>query len=223
MSQIDAVVCVATLSAALTALVALVQSGAWRLSYGLTAFIVMAALGQALILAWPNVFWTPEVYAAWDASLALMAAIGGLELGRGVLRPAVRTWLAVCRRAALLLVPLAAIGAFGMLSIVGTQRVGYRGQLVVDAAVAGLLAVILSAVSLYELPRHAVVVTALRGLGCYLTVQVIYLGSWEWSEGAARLVGWVACGVFVWAMLTIARDGNRLVRVPRRLKASPVR
>lgn len=216
MDNVEVAACLATLSAAVTALVVLMRSGLWRLSYGMTGFVAAAAVGQALVLWRPETFWTPEAYAAWDACLALLGVVAGLELGRGVLRPAMRIWSDVCSRAALLLVPLAAIGVYGLSTLGTAQRVGYRGQLVVDASVAGLLALVLSAVSLYELPRHPLVVTGLRGLGCYFTVQVIYLGSWEASQSAAQLVGWAVSIAFVWAMLAIAREAvaSTLTPVP---------
>lgn len=205
MTATEAATLLATLSAALTALVALTCSGCWRLSRGLTALLWLSAACDGVMLARPSL-WTPEFWSAREAGIALLASIGILELGREILRPATRIWLAVCRRAALILVPVALMGAWGLLTLDGVQRAGYRGLVIVDAAVAALAALVLSAVSLYELPRHPLTTTALRGLLAYFAIEVVYLGSWEASRRLAELLAWPATLTFVWASLSIARD-----------------
>lgn len=214
MSNVEAAGCLATLSAAITALVVLMRSGLWRLSYALTAFIAASAARDVLILGWPERLWTAEFGGASEAILALLCALAGLELGRGVLRPAARVWGAACWQAALLLAALGAVGAFGLFTLGDAPRVGYRGLLVVDAAVAGLLAVVLSAVSLYELPRHPLAVTALRGLVCVFGLQAVYLGTWESSAGLAHVVGWAATSAYVLAVLAMARQAVWQTQLP---------
>lgn len=201
-----------TLAAALAAQCALLREGCGRLSFGLIGFLALSAACDVVVLAWPRL-WTPESYVAREAGMALLASVAALELGRGVLRPAARVWFRVCRRAALSLVPLALIGLWGMLTLVGVQRVGYRGVVVVDAAAAALVAFVLSAVSLYELPRHPVTMAALRALLAYLAMQVVYLGSWEASRRLAELLAWPATITFVWAALSVARSA--LASTPR--------
>lgn len=214
MTSADVATYLATLSAALTALIALAHSGYWRLSHGLTAFVAVWASCDALILGWPHKLWTPEFWAAREAGLALLSVVAALELGHGVLGPAARVWLSVCRRMALLLVPLALLGALGFATLGVAPRVGYRGLLVVDGAATLVLALVLSAVSLYELPRSPLTVTALRGLLRFFAVEVIYLASWEASIGLARWVVWAATATFVWAMLAIARQAASEGRTP---------
>lgn len=212
MNSADVITYCATLAAAVTALVVLVREGHWRLSRTLTAFVGAWGASDALILAWPETLWTPEFCAAREAALAVLCVLATLELGRGVLGRAARVWSAVCWRVAWLLVPLTVAGVLGLMTLAGVPRVGYRGLLVVDAVVAGLLALVLSAISLYELPRHPLAVTALRGLVRFFAVQVVYLGSWEASKSLAQVVGWVATATFVWAMLAIAREGMSKVQ-----------
>jgi hypothetical protein len=204
-SSTDIFACMLTLSAATTALVTLARTGLWRASYGLTAFVSGAALGQALILWWPWAFWTPEFCLMWDACLALFATWAGIELGRSVLRPARRVWQRACSWAALLCLPLAAIGVMGLFMTADAPRAGYRGLLAADAAVAGLLAVVLVHVARYELPREPLTITALHGLMRYFVAQVVYLGAWESSVAWARFVSWASVAMFAWAMLAITR------------------
>jgi hypothetical protein len=205
-SSLEAFACMLTLSAASTALVALVRTGRWRTSYGLTAFVSGAALGQTLVLWWPGTFWTPEFCLMWDACMALFGTWTGLELGRNTLRPARRVWRRVCGWAMLLLLPLAAIGALGLLMVADAPRAGYRGLLAADASVAGLLALVLANVALYELPREPLTNAALQGLMRYFVAQVLYLGAWETSVAWAYLAGWASNAVFAWAMLAITRE-----------------
>ncbi len=205
MSSADIFACMLTLSAATTALVTLARTGLWRASYGLTAFVSGAALGQALILWWPQVFWTPEFCLMWDACLALFATWAGIELGRGVLQPARRVWQRACSWAALLSLPLAGIGLMGLFMASDTPRAGYRGLLAADASVAGLLGLVLIHIALYELPREPLTTAALRGLMRYFVAQVMYLGAWETSVAWARFVGWASVAMFAWAMLAITR------------------
>lgn len=206
METADVIGSLAALSASLTAIIVLLHSGLWRLGRGLLALAAVSALGEALILWQPAIFWTSELFLAWNCGLALLAVLAALELGRGVLRPAARVWRGVCQRGALLLVPLAAIGVVGLLGMSSTPRVGYRGLLVLDVAVAGVFAVVLVAISLYELPRQRVAVTALRGLMRYFALQALCLGAWEWHPALARATGWLAYASYVWAMLAVARD-----------------
>jgi hypothetical protein len=215
MTEAEATQC-ATIAAALTALFALTRGESGRLSLGLTAFFALSAVCDAVLLAWPRL-WTPESYAVREVGVAFLAAIAVLELGRGVLRPAARVWRAVCRRAALSLVPLSAIGLWGLFTLAGAPRAGYRGVVVVDAAAAALGAFVLSAVSLYELPRHPVTMPALRALLVYLAAQVVYLGSWEASRRLAELLTWPATLTFVWAALSIARSALSTTPRPKLL------
>jgi hypothetical protein len=196
----------AALSASVTALAVLGWSGLWRLSRGLVGLALASAAGEVLILSNPTTFWSVELFLLWNCGLALMGTLAALELGRGVMRPAALVWRSVCRRAALLLVPLALIGVFGFVGLAGTQRVGYRGLFVLDVAVAGLLAIVLVAISLYEFPRHALIVTALRGLMRFFAMQALCLGAWELGQIFARAAGFLAYAAYVWAMLAIARD-----------------
>ncbi len=206
MSSADIFACMLTLSAAVTALITLVRSGLWRTSYGLTAFISGAAIGQALVLWWPRTFWTPEFCLMWDACLAVFATWAGLELGRNVLRPAQRVWRRVCTWAALLFVPLTVVGLAGLFVLDDAPRAGYRGLLAADAAVAGLLALVSTYIALYELPRAPLTTTALLGLMRYFLAEVFYAGAWETSVGWASLAGWASNVTFAWAMLAITRD-----------------
>ncbi len=206
MGTAEVFACMLTLSAAATALVTLVRTGLWRVSLGLTAFVASAAIGQGLVLWFPQVFWTPEFCLGWDATSAVCATWAALELGRSALRPARRVWSLVCRRAALLLLPLAAIGGMGLALLADTPRAGYRGLLVADAAVAGLLALVLANVALYEMPRAPLAITTLRGLMSYFLAQAIYLGAWESSVAWAQAAGWASNAAFAWAMLAITRE-----------------
>jgi xanthosine utilization system XapX-like protein len=206
MSVLEVAACFALLSSAATALVQLVRSGLWRLSYGLIAVCVVTIVSNVMILWWPR-FWTPEVFVAHEVTLAVLSALAALALGRSVFRPAARAWGLVCRRAAWVLLPVAAVGALGLMTLAGAPRSGYRGLLVVDAAVAGLLVLVLYGVSLYDLPRPALTVTALRALLGFFALEVVYLGAWEASRTLAAVAGWAATGAYVWAMLTVAREG----------------
>ncbi len=202
------------LSASLTAIVVLLHSGFWRVTRGLTALATASALGETLILWRPEIFWTSELFLVWNCGLALLAVCAALELGRDVLRPATRVWQRVCRRGALLLVPLAVIGIVGLLRMSGTPRVGYRGLFVLDAAVAGVFAIVLVAISLYELPRRRLSVTALRGLMRYFALQALCLGAWELHPLLARATGWLAYASYIWVMLAVARDAWAAPRGP---------
>lgn len=206
MDAADVLGSLAALSASVTTLAVLGWSGFWRLSRGLVGLALASALGEVLILSNPATFWDPGLFLLWNCGLALLGVIAALELGHGVMRPAAFVWRMVCRRAALALVPLALIGVFGFVGLAGTQRVGYRGLFVLDMAVAGLLAIVLVAISLYEFPRHAMIVTALRGLMCFFAMQALCLGSWELGPLFARATGWLAYTSYVWVMLAVARD-----------------
>ncbi len=196
------------LASSLTAAIALASNRLWRLSRALSLFVLVSALGQALILAWPGRFWTAEFCFSWDACMAVLTAVLALELGRLALRPAAHVWQRACRRIALLLVPLALVGVFGLLSVGGQARVGYRGLVVVDAAVAGLLALVLTSVSLSDLPRHPLISTALVGLLRHFALRAAYLGAWEIGPGLAGVIGWATTASYVWAMLALARTAS---------------
>lgn len=205
MSTADVTMYLMTLSATATAAFALTSSGAWRLSKALSAFIVMSTISDATLVAWPDLR-TPEFWTAREAVFAVLCAVSALEFGHGVLHPALRVWRAVCWRVMALFCLLTCVGIFGLASSAGGARVGYRGLLMVEAALVVLFALTLSAVSLYELPRHPLVVTALRGLLRYSAFELVYIGSWEASPRIASALAWPTTLVFVWAMLAITRE-----------------
>lgn len=205
MSVADVTTYFMSLSAAGTAAIALLRSGTWRLSKWLLTCIVFSALCDVATLARPSRC-TPEFWTAREAAFAVLCALAALELGHGVLHPALRIWKAVCWRVMALLGVLSCVGFVALATSPGVMRVGYRGLLLVEAALVVLLALTLSAVSLYAFPRHPLAVAALRGLLRYSALQLLYIASWEASRRVAEVMVWPATLAFVWVMLDIARE-----------------
>jgi hypothetical protein len=179
----------------------------------------VSAIGDALALWSPAAYWTIDYYVRREVVVALLCVIASLEIGRAAMQPALLIWLRACRWVWPVLIALAGVGLHGLETIASSPCASYRGLLVLDAAVAGVLAVVLIALMLYELPHHPLHVTALTALLRYFMAQVVYLGAWEASRTVAPIVGLLASATYIWAMLAIARAAILSERWPRTAQA----
>lgn len=183
----------ATFGMELTALVALVATGAWRVSYCLTAYVFVVAVGDALVLVAPGTFFQPIVWITRESTHATLRLLLAYELVAVSFERMPRARQQALRA---LLACLSGVAAFLWATTVSVTAPSglYRGLALLGGATAIALILVRAFTLLYSLPLHPVARTILLALPVHLLLQAMTIGlameisrgSWGWALQASE-------------------------------------